>query len=145
MDELELGHRAFAERVGRDELRRFDQRVGEALCEHALAELRTLHGELQQRLSALVAAMLARDEEGDQAGQRHAVEEVFALDGGKDPSGVLARCDLAAEAIAPADERADAAVREQRVAHAPGRHSAVLGAPRGSLHSRPNGGFAAMR
>ena len=79
--------------------------------------------------AAVVAAVLRPDEQRDQARQDHTVKQVVALHGGEHARGVLARENLAAEAVTPADERSDTLEGQQRKAHAPHRDRAVLRAP----------------
>ena len=104
-----------------------------SLGEFFLGSLR-LHHE-----AAVVAAVLRPDEERDQARQDHALEQVVALHGGEHACRVLARENLAAEAVAPADERSDALGGQQREAHAPHRDRAVLRAPGAVRPRQPEG------
>ncbi len=104
-----------------------------SLGEFFLGSLR-LHHE-----AAVVAAVLRPDEERDQTGQDHALEQVVALHGGEHACRVLARENLAAEAVAPADERSDALGGQQREAHAPHRDRAVLRAPGAVGPRQPEG------
>ena len=103
------------------------------LGELFLASLR-LHHE-----AAIVAAVLRPDEERDQARQDHALEQVVALHGGEHARRVLARENLAAETVAPADERTDALGGQQREAHAPHRDRAVLRPPGAVSPRQPEG------
>ncbi len=104
-----------------------------SLGEFFLGSLRLHHQ------AAVVAAVLRPDEERNQARQDHALEQVVALHGGEHACRVLSREDLAAEAVAPADERSDALGGQQREAHPPHRDRAVLRAPGAVGPRQPEG------
>ena len=82
------------------------------------------------RPSAGPDSVLRPDEERDQTGQGHALEQVVALHGREHARGVLARQDFPAETVTSADECTNAVWGQQREAHTPHPDRAVLRAPR---------------